>query len=66
MSFVYEKGNPENYNFEKLMKEFKKRMETDNIIPEYKRRMYHEKPTEKKKRKRDAAKRRRMKKENKG
>lgn len=51
MSFVYEKGNPENYNFDKLLKEFKKRMETDNIIPEYKRRLYHEKPGERKKKK---------------
>lgn len=65
MSFVYEKGNPEKWNFDRLMKEFKKRMETDNIIPEYKRRMFHEKPGERKKRKREAAKRRRIKKENK-
>lgn len=49
-------------DFNKLLKSFNKKMEADNIIPEYKRRMFYEKPSKKKKRKREMAQRRRLKK----
>jgi small subunit ribosomal protein S21 len=45
------------------MKRFKKLCETEGIIPEFKRRQFHEKPSERRKRKDEAAKRRRLKKE---
>ena len=64
MTWVSQKGNDE--SFDKLLKRFKKKLETDNILPEYKRRMFYEKPGERKKRKRKMAERRRLKKENKG
>ncbi len=55
----------ENETFDSMLKKFKKRMESDNIIPEIKRRMFYEKPSEKDKRKRAMAWRRRLKKMNK-
>lgn len=52
-------------NFDDAVRKFKKRVEKDGILQEYKKRQYFEKPSDEKRRKRMEARRKALKKRNK-